>query len=103
MLVGNRRYLRDITSCKPLATPVPLVCSPWHIVEAFPNAFLGVCVSSEQYFSIPILKRGQKFDWLYSEWCRMGIFRLLTEKLAEVLPEDFSSQSVIMTTRSVLH
>ena len=83
--------LRGITSCKPLVTPAPLVCSPRNIVEAFPNAFLGVCVSAEQYISMPTLRRGRKFDWLYSEWCRMGTFRLLTEELAEVLPEDFPS------------
>jgi hypothetical protein len=35
------------------------------VVEAFPNLFLGVLVSEEDYARIPKLRRGQKFDWLY--------------------------------------
>lgn len=35
------------------------------LAEAFPNLFLGVLVSEEQYAAIPKLRRGQKFDWLY--------------------------------------
>ncbi len=37
------------------------------VVEAFPNLFLGVLVSDEDYRSIPKLRRGQKFDWLYGK------------------------------------
>lgn len=36
------------------------------LVEAFPNLFLGVLVTDESYVAMPKLKRGQKFDWLYS-------------------------------------
>lgn len=35
------------------------------IVEAFPNAFLGVLLDDDVYAKSPKLKRGQKFDWLY--------------------------------------
>lgn len=35
------------------------------LAEAFPNLFLGVLVTEEQYAAIPKLRRGQKFDWLY--------------------------------------
>lgn len=38
------------------------------VVEAFPNAFLGVALPDEVFVSRPKLKRGQKFDWLYCEW-----------------------------------
>jgi predicted RNase H-like nuclease len=75
-----------------IATRVPLVHGPRNIVEAFPNAFLGVCVSTDRYAEMPKLQRGQKFDWLYAEWCRAGSFRLLVEKLASVLPELFASR-----------
>lgn len=81
-----------IASTNPVATRVPLVHGPRNIVEAFPNAFLGVCVSTERYAEMPKLRRGQKFDWLYAEWCRTGSFRLLVEKLKSVLPEPFASK-----------
>ena len=35
------------------------------VAEAFPNLFLGVLASEEDYAAIPKLRRGQKFDWLY--------------------------------------
>ena len=38
------------------------------VVEAFPNAFLGVCLEDEVFRNMPILSRGQKFDWLYYHW-----------------------------------
>ena len=83
--------LEDITSLSSMSIPPPLVLSPRNIVEAFPNAFLGVCVSAEQYISMPSLRRGRKFDWLYSEWCQTGGFRLLVRELVSVLPESFAS------------
>jgi len=35
------------------------------IVEAFPNAFLGVLMPEVELQSVPKLKRGRRFDWLY--------------------------------------
>lgn len=35
------------------------------IVEAFPNGYLGVCLSEDTYISMPKIKRNKKFDWLY--------------------------------------
>lgn len=84
--------LEHITSRSPAATPVPLVFAPRNVVEAFPNAYLGVCVSDEQYAAIPKLRRGKKFDWLYGEWCRAGGFRSLVRELASVLPEPVASR-----------
>jgi len=41
-------------------------CAGTHsIVEAFPNAFLGVLLDEGVYAKSPKLKRGKKFDWLY--------------------------------------
>lgn len=45
----------------------PNYCLGDQIVEAFPNLFLGVLVSDEDYRTIPKLRRGQKFDWLYGK------------------------------------
>lgn len=41
------------------------------IVEAFPNAFLGVCLDDDTYAIMPKFKRGKKFDWLYDQWVRL--------------------------------
>jgi hypothetical protein len=87
--------LEYLTSIDPLATAFPLVLAPRNLVEAFPNAFLGVCVSAEQYACMPTLRRGKKFDWLYGEWCQTGRFRLLVKELASVLPECFASRCEI--------
>ncbi len=35
------------------------------IVEAFPNGYLGVCLSEDTYNPMPKIKRNEKFDWLY--------------------------------------
>jgi len=54
------------------------------IIEAFPNAFLGVCLEDETYVSMPRLRRGQKFDWLYEQWKS----RRLVEKLPGLTAEE---------------
>jgi hypothetical protein len=38
------------------------------IIEAFPNAFLGVCLDDDVFAAMPSLQRGKKFDWLYEQW-----------------------------------
>jgi len=47
------------------------------IIEAFPNAFLGVCLDDDVFAAMPSLQRGRKFDWLYEQWKS----RRLVEKL----------------------
>jgi hypothetical protein len=64
------------------------------IVEAFPNAFLGVCLDDQCYGAMPPLKRGRKFDWLYSQW----VWHELVERLPlpgdlEELPRRFARTS----------
>jgi hypothetical protein len=46
-----------------------------NIVEAFPNAYLGVCLSAEVYGRMAKLRRGRKFDWLYDHWVGLRLFR----------------------------
>lgn len=58
------------------ATVFPLV-RKGAIVEAFPNAFLGVCLDDDTYAIMPKFKRGKKFDWLYDQWIRLQLVRKL--------------------------
>jgi predicted RNase H-like nuclease len=43
------------------------------IVEAFPNAFLGVLLS-DQTFATDKIQRGKKFDWMYEHAVKAGKF-----------------------------
>jgi len=58
------------------------------IVEAFPNAFLGVLLSEEDFQFAPKPSRGKRFDWLYE---RAVGNRRLESILAESsgLPSEF--------------
>lgn len=49
-----------------------------NIVEAFPNAFLGVVVPDEDFLDVPKIRRGGKFDWLYNRWIARGLFAGIT-------------------------
>ncbi|HEY0791493.1 MAG TPA: hypothetical protein VGD78_10560 [Chthoniobacterales bacterium] len=42
------------------------------IVEAFPNAFLGVLMPEVELLAVPKLKRGRRFDWLYERMVTTG-------------------------------
>jgi hypothetical protein len=63
-----------------------------NIVEAFPNAFIGVLLE-EECFSVQRMPRRLKFDYLYEQACEKGIF----EKI--VLHLNWSSTRLI----SALH
>ena len=56
------------------------------VVEAFPNAFLGVCLEDEVFRKMPILNRGEKFDWLYYHWREKRLIKRLN---GLNLPEQF--------------
>ena len=74
--------LVSVTSGRPLARTFPRVEPECNIVEAFPNAFLGVCVDQNVYEQQPKLKRGKKFDWLYQHWVDAHLFDDLCEILS---------------------
>jgi hypothetical protein len=59
--------LASSTSGSRITTAFPRVREA-AIVEAFPNAFLGVCLGEDVFARIPLLKRGKKFEWLYNNW-----------------------------------
>jgi predicted RNase H-like nuclease len=54
--------------------PFPAVFPRCGVVEAFPNAFLGVVLPEEIYAVRPKLPRGAKFDWLYNNWIENDLF-----------------------------
>ncbi len=59
----------------------PRVWAGTNIVEAFPNAFLGVVVPVTRYEMMPHLRRGKKFDWLYDQWLEIDAFGEFTNEL----------------------
>ncbi len=50
-----------------LRAEFPRVRRGKNIVEAFPNAFLGVMLTDDVYEGMPRPKRGKKFDWLLDQ------------------------------------
>lgn len=48
------------------------VCREGPIVEAFPNAFLGVLTPESDFMAAPKFKRGKRFDWLYQRIVASG-------------------------------
>jgi hypothetical protein len=51
--------------------PFPRVFGEHNIVEAFPNAFIGVTLPEPAFESTPA--RGEEFDWLYDSWTNRQI------------------------------
>ncbi|MGH9661806.1 MAG: hypothetical protein ACRD96_24880 [Bryobacteraceae bacterium] len=70
----------EVSSSDDCAAPFPRVIAERNIVEAFPNAFLGVCLATSVYTASP--GRGEKTDWLYEQCVARGIFRGLADRLA---------------------
>jgi hypothetical protein len=50
------------------------------VVEAFPNAFLGVLMPEVELLAVPRLKRGHRFDWLYEKIVATGRLESLLSK-----------------------
>jgi hypothetical protein len=87
----SARQLQSVTSSSAPLLSFPRVFSAVNFVEAFPNAFLGLCLPNETYLSMPKLRRGQKFDWLYDQWGQDELFVRLASELQAVLPGSFAS------------
>jgi hypothetical protein len=58
------------------------------IVEAFPNAFIGVLMSEVELQSAPKLKRGRRFDWLYEQVVTTGRLESMFSQDLE-MPDEF--------------
>jgi hypothetical protein len=74
---GTGRTLREhgcaaaelgaVSTTIPLNVEFPHV-NPSNIVEAFPNAFLGIAVTTATYVERDSTGSRKKFDWLYEQW-----------------------------------
>jgi hypothetical protein len=64
------------------------VCCDGPIVEAFPNAFLGVLMPEVELLSAPKLKRGRRFDWLYEQLVTTGRLESVLSKKLD-MPDEF--------------
>jgi hypothetical protein len=68
--------LSNSTRCSRVTSNFPHV-RKGTVVEAFPNAFLGVCLDDNDYTGMPELRRGHKFAWLYQHWERLRLVESL--------------------------
>jgi hypothetical protein len=67
-------HLKGDVNSGDVSSPFPRVLPPANVVEAFPNAYLGVALDDGCYEEMPRLRRGRKFDWLYDQWCASNLF-----------------------------
>jgi hypothetical protein len=82
--------LIDQRALRPATGSLPRVCAEANIVEAFPNAFLGVVLPEEDFVPPPTIKPRGKFDWLYDRWRSRGLFRTIVA--AAQLPEEIATR-----------
>jgi hypothetical protein len=84
---------------RPSQTPSLRVWPDAAIVEAFPNAFLGVAVPAEEFITTRKIKRGGKFDWLYDRWVARGLFPVAVD--AAELPNEIASRCETETDHDI--
>lgn len=77
-------------SFRPSMYPLQRIWPGIAIVEAFPNAFLGVLLPDDDYLTAAKINRGGKFDWLYDRWIDCGLFRRVVA--AAGLPDAIASR-----------
>lgn len=56
------------------------------IIEAFPNAFLGVLLSDQTFATRPV-RRGKKFDWMYDQAIEACLFAKLMSVISWDAPD----------------
>jgi hypothetical protein len=78
---------RSILAFPALAT-VGTVRREGPIVEAFPNAILGVLMPEVELLAAPKFKRGRRFDWLYDQMVKKGRLESLLSRNLD-LPDVF--------------
>ncbi len=77
--------IRDVVKERSLRQ-TPFSFARRSIVEAFPNAFLGVILDDDVYEKRPHLKRGQKFDWLYERAMEERVIDKLVSHIGFAIP-----------------
>ena len=88
---GSAQQLKPIVPRKSLAADFPRI-EDCNVVEAFPNAYLGVCLPADAYAEIPRPKRGKKFDWLYDSWGKRDLFRQVIDEIGLEAPGDLDGE-----------
>jgi len=68
------RQIVHLVPATPRKYSFPRVCPESNIVEAFPNACLGVAIPAIYFEHMPLVQRGKKFDWLYDQWLALDLF-----------------------------
>ena len=89
--VETAHWVSERVAIQNFERPFPRVFGSRNIVEAFPNAFLGVCLESNSFPSD--VTRGRKFDALYDEWLSHGVHSSLRATLAWTHDEFWRSVS----------
>jgi hypothetical protein len=79
----------------PLLAGVGIVSREGPVVEAFPNAFLGVLMPEAEMLAVPRLKRGHRFDWLYDQMVVTGRLQSLLSKGLD-LPDTDAERSELL-------
>jgi hypothetical protein len=83
-------FASDLTSGPRVTCSFPRV-RDGAIVEAFPNAFLGVCLGDGTFGNMPVLRRGKKFDWLYCQWKENRLLERFRDVLGVREPFDLEA------------
>src|SRR6056297_3415147 len=82
------RQFGDRTANSNCQTTYPQIQAHRHVIEAFPNAFMGVMLDDAPYMeSMPRLKRGGRFEWLLSTWRKNAAVQQLKTRLQWDEPE----------------
>jgi hypothetical protein len=80
----SARQLADVTSGFDWSCEFPRVWAGKNLVEAFPNAFLGVVIPNQYFENMSVLRRGKKFDWLYDQCCDIQVFSKIIEAIGSI-------------------
>jgi predicted RNase H-like nuclease len=74
------RQLRPLCPAKALAADFPRI-EACNIIEAFPNAYLGVCLPETAYLGAGRVERRKKLHWLYDSWIDRGLFQQAIDEM----------------------
>lgn len=82
----SARQLSEIASTRELLVEFPRVWGARNLVEAFPNAFMGVLLPGGCFDRMPKLRRGKKFEWLYDECLKRKKFNSVIDVIGGATP-----------------
>lgn len=82
------KQLTELIQGHDLSVKFPKVNKELNLVEAFPNAFLGVITPDDRFQAMPKLRRGMKFDWLYDQCCDTEAFQNVINTIGFEKVED---------------